>query len=138
VEAKLPRAKQPDLVIDSIVKSLEDVLAQLKALQGERPPKENKPPAGTVSHIKAGISIFSEAYTLRFGSPPYLTAADKFQLGKLHSELPDFKEIVDDYLMLNDKFIIDNGHAARFIASRVDALRRGKSGVSTEQRRDWT
>lgn len=122
----MSKSKQPSLILDAVIKSLEEATSQLKLLNGEAKKQENvpeEPKEPKVNNVKLGILAYRKLFNERFGALPYLTAADNFQLGRLYSDLPDFEQVVTAYLNLDDKFIVDNGYAPRFIASRVGAIR---------------
>lgn len=121
----LAKSKQPSLIIDSVIKSLEAAISDLKALNGEASdsqPTEKKSAEKKPNNVKSAIDVFTTRYYERFGSFPYISKADAVQLGRLF-ELSDFEQIVAGYLNLDDPFVVKNGYSARFIPSKVDAIR---------------
>lgn len=122
----------PDLILDGVIRALEGAVNDLKGLVDPdyrtpdlKPVKTHKvPPGRGPSDIAEGIEIFNTMHATKFSRMPYLSVADKMALGRLHKELPDFRDIVAAYLDSGDPWIVKQGYAPRFIPSQVEALRK--------------
>lgn len=123
------KKQQPDLILDGAIRTLEGVLNDLKSLVDptvDPTPKEatRKPSSPKGSSVAEAIVIFNAMHSTRFGRMPYLSIADKMALGRLFTDLPDFREIVTAFLESTDPWIAKQGYAPRFIPAQVEALRK--------------
>ena len=120
-----PKKQQPDLILDGAIRTLEGVLNDLKSLVDPAAKEiQKKPPKVPGNAVAEAITIFGAMHGTRFGRMPYLSIADKMALGRLFTELPDFREIVAGFLDSTDPWIIKQGYAPRFLPAQVEAIRK--------------
>ncbi len=76
---------------------------------------------------------YRRRFTQRYKHNPVITDEDKPIFAWLAKEFGKGKaiQVIDTYLRSNDKFLVEKGHAPRFIKSGINALIAG-SGIKSE------